>query len=94
MSTFDLLEEIPFHKWGSGTGLISQVHDAVYVEAPCDHAKHEGKDAEFGWCPPGCRCEANWAARTIEKHMNRSLPQLPGVPFSAKAKIGKTWGDV
>ena len=94
MSTFDLLEEIPFHKWGPGTGLISQVHDAVYVEAPCDHAKHEGKDAEFGWCPPGCRCEANWAARTIEKHMNRSLPQLPGVPFSAKAKIGKTWGDV
>ena len=94
MSTFDLLEEIPFGKWGPGTGLISQVHDAVYVEVPCDHGKHDGKDAEFGWCPPGCRCEANWAARTIEKHMNRSLPQLPGVPFSAKAKIGMTWGDV
>ena len=26
--------------------------------------------------------------------MNRDIPQLPGVPFSAKAKIGKTWGDV
>lgn len=105
MSTFDLLEEIPFGKWGPGTGLISQVHDAVYVECPCDHpqfdvpvdpktGKPDEKQREFGWCPPGCRCEANWTARTIERHMNREIPTLPGVPFSAKAKIGKTWGDV
>jgi DNA polymerase I-like protein with 3'-5' exonuclease and polymerase domains len=33
-STFDLLQDIPFNKWGPNTGLISQVHDALYVECP------------------------------------------------------------
>jgi uracil-DNA glycosylase family 4 len=33
-STFDLLQDIPFGKWGPGTGIISQVHDALYVECP------------------------------------------------------------
>jgi DNA polymerase-1 len=93
-STFDLLNVIPFFKWGAGTGLIAQVHDALYVEAPCDHAKHEGKDAEFGWCPPGCKCEANRAARDIETAMNRNVKGLDGLTFSAKAKIGKNWGEV
>jgi len=93
-STFDLLPVIPFGLWGPGTGLIAQVHDALYVEAPCPHPKHEGKDAEFGWCPPGCKCEANWAAREIERAMNRNVRGLDGVVFSAKAKIGKNWGEV
>lgn len=33
-STFDLLTDIPFNKWGPNTGLIAQVHDALYVECP------------------------------------------------------------
>jgi DNA polymerase-1 len=73
-STFDLLEEIPFEKWGPGTGLISQVHDALYVECP--------------------ESEAEWVAKTIEKHMNRKVKGLDGVVFSAKAKAGKNWGEV
>jgi DNA polymerase-1 len=103
-STFDLLPVIPFHKWGPGTGLISQVHDALYVEAPCSHeqfdvpklenGKPDEKLREFGWCPPGCGCEANWAAREIEKAMNRAVLGLDGVEFRAKAKIGRTWADV
>ncbi len=103
-STFDLLKVIPFGKWGAGTGLIAQVHDALYVEAPCDHPQHEvpklangkpdEKQREFGWCPIGCTCEANWAAREIEKAMNRSITGLDGVPFKAKAKIGERWSDV
>lgn len=93
-STFDLLNVIPFKKWGPGTGLISQVHDALYVEAPCDHGQYRGQDAEFGWCPPGCRCQANQSAREIEKAMTRSVKGLDGVEFSAKAKIGANWGEV
>ena len=93
-STFDLLNVMPFCKWGRGTGLISQVHDALYAEVPCDHDRYIGKDAEFGWCPPGCKCVANGAARDIEAAMNRTIIALPGVTFSAKAKIGKNWGEV
>jgi hypothetical protein len=85
---------MPFFKWGPGTGLIAQVHDALYAEVPCSHGKHEGKDAEFSWCPPGCKCEANRAARDIEAAMNRVVPGLDGLSFSAKAKIGKNWGEV
>jgi hypothetical protein len=80
------------------------VHDALYVEAPCPHPQHDveklpsGKPneklREFGWCPPGCKCEANWAAREIEKAMNRTVPGLDGVTFKAKAKIGLRWSDV
>ena len=103
-ATFDLLKVIPFQKWGPGTGLIAHVHDALYVEAPCHHDQHQvpngpnGKPdeklREFGWCPPGCRCEANWSAREIEKAMNRTHPGFPDVAFSATAKIGKRWSDV
>jgi DNA polymerase-1 len=38
-STFDLLQDIPFGKWGPNTGLISQVHDALYVECPESEAE-------------------------------------------------------
>jgi len=30
----DLLEVIPFEKWGPGTGIIAQVHDSISVEVP------------------------------------------------------------
>jgi hypothetical protein len=103
-STFELLRRIPFGYWGPGTGLVCQVHDADYVEAPCPHeqfqveklpnGKPNEKLREFGWCPPGCQCEANWAARQIEQSMNRSVPGLEGVVFKAKAKIGRRWSDV
>jgi DNA polymerase I-like protein with 3'-5' exonuclease and polymerase domains/uracil-DNA glycosylase len=103
-STFELLRRIPFGYWGHGTGLVCQVHDALYAEAPCPHPQHEveklpnGKPneklREFGWCPPGCQCEANWTARQIEQSMNRAVPGLDGVVFKAKAKIGRRWSDV
>jgi DNA polymerase-1 len=45
-STFSLLDEIPFEKWGPGTGLISQVHDALYVECPESEAEWVSKTIE------------------------------------------------
>lgn len=38
-ATFDLLEAIPFEKWGPGTGLAHQGHDALVVECPEKEAK-------------------------------------------------------
>jgi len=103
-SSFALLEAIPFGLWGPGTGAVCQVHDALYVEAPCPHERHEveklpngkpnEKQREFGWCPPGCQCPANWSARQLEQSMNRSIPALEAVTFSAKATIGRRWSDV
>jgi len=103
-STFDLLRAIPFQKWGPGTGLVCQVHDALYVEAPCPHPQHDveklpngkpnEKQREFGWCPIGCKCPANWAARELERVMNRDVAGLEGVTFKSKAKIGLRWSDV
>ena len=34
LATFDVLEQIPFEKWGPGTGLVNQAHDALVVECP------------------------------------------------------------
>lgn len=36
-ATLKLVRDIPFGKWGPGTGLIAQVHDALYFEVPMEH---------------------------------------------------------
>jgi hypothetical protein len=102
-STFDLLDAIPFGKWGHGTGLINQCHDAVVFEVPMDHEEFRPLDAkgvpdesqrEFKWCPPNCTCTANKVARLIKEAMNRSIPGLDGVTFSATPEIGLYWNEV
>ena len=35
----DLYQEIPLHKWGPGTGIINQCHDAIVVECPESEAR-------------------------------------------------------
>lgn len=32
-------KDIPLHKWGPGTGLITQTHDSLVVECPKEHAQ-------------------------------------------------------
>jgi hypothetical protein len=102
-STFDLLDAIPFGKWGKGTGLINQCHDAVVFEVPMDHEEFRPLDdkgkpdedkREFKWCPPGCTCTANKVARMIKEAMNRKVPGLDGVVFSATPEIGLYWNEV
>ncbi len=93
-ATFKLMDQIPFFKWGHGTGLINQCHDALVFEVPMDHEKYKGPDAEFKWCPPGCNCTANNDARMIKEAMNLEIKQLPGVRFSARPEIDMTWDKV
>lgn len=41
LATVDLMEgPIPFDRWGPGTGMIAQVHDALYVECPIDQEQN------------------------------------------------------
>jgi DNA polymerase I-like protein with 3'-5' exonuclease and polymerase domains len=101
LATMDLLDAIPFGKWGPGTGLIQQGHDALEVEVPCEHERWNCgacsagcKHTEFGWCPPGCGCEANKTARLLEEVMRRDGRKygLP-VTFTASAKIRRRWHE-
>jgi DNA polymerase I-like protein with 3'-5' exonuclease and polymerase domains len=73
LAMLELVEEIPFGKWGPGTGLVCQVHDHLMVECP--------------------ESEGARVARVLERCMNREHPALPGVRFTAKAAIARTWKD-
>jgi DNA polymerase I-like protein with 3'-5' exonuclease and polymerase domains len=42
-------------------------------------------------CPES---EAKKVAGLLEEHMNQTHPALPGVRFTAKSTIGKTWKEV
>ena len=35
-----ITEEIPLHRWGPGTGLLTQTHDSLVVECPPEHAAY------------------------------------------------------
>lgn len=39
-ATFEFMEQVPFEKWGPGTGLIHQGHDALVAEVPEAEAKN------------------------------------------------------
>ena len=93
-ATFRILDAVPFFKWGKGTGLINQCHDALVFEVPYDHDKYEGDDQQFGWCKKGCNCTASVVANIIKSEMNVSVPGLPGVSFAAKPDIGMRWSEV
>jgi len=39
-SMIKVWEEIPPHRWGPGTGLLTQTHDSLVVECPADQAQY------------------------------------------------------
>jgi len=39
LCALDLLNAIPFEKWGPGTGLVAQIHDEFVVECPASEAE-------------------------------------------------------
>jgi DNA polymerase I-like protein with 3'-5' exonuclease and polymerase domains/uracil-DNA glycosylase len=59
-ATFEIVEQIPFERWGPGTGLVHQGHDALVVECPelegervkkimtaCMTRRYPGLDVDF-----------------------------------------------
>jgi uracil-DNA glycosylase family 4 len=95
LASFRALEELPFFKWGPGTGMIQQGHDSIVFEIPKEHEKYEGEDAEFGYCPPKCTCKANRVARFLEECFTFDGRQWGlDVDFFGEAKIGHTWKSV
>ena len=91
LATVEIVRELPKY----GARLVQQGHDSLVSEVPADHARYEGPDAEFGYCPPKCGCRANRVARMKEEAMNMDGRKwgLP-VRFQGEAKIGFRWNAV
>ena len=86
-----LAEEIPVHKYGPGTGIINQCHDALVIEVPADGAKYN-EEAKKWEVPEG---SIPWRTmRTLEECMNSTHDSMPGVRITATADIGGSWKDV
>lgn len=86
-----LCEAIPVFKYGPGTGLINQCHDAMVLEVPADGATYDA-EAKKWHVPPGSIPDKTM--RLLEECMNATHPSLPGVRITATADIGGSWKDV
>jgi DNA polymerase I-like protein with 3'-5' exonuclease and polymerase domains/uracil-DNA glycosylase len=86
-----LAEEIPVNKYGPGTGIINQCHDAMVLEVPADGATYDAETKKWH-VPEG---SIPWRTmKTLEECMNSTHPSLPGVRITATADIGESWKDV
>jgi DNA polymerase I-like protein with 3'-5' exonuclease and polymerase domains len=86
-----LADEIPVHKYGSGTGIINQCHDAMVIEVPADGARYN-EEAKKWEVPEG---SIPWKTmKTLEECMNSTHESLPGIRITATADIGGSWKDV
>jgi len=86
-----LAEEIPVYKYGPGTGIINQCHDAMVIEVPADGAQYN-EEAKKWEVPEG---SIPWKTmKTLEECMNSTHDSLPGVRITATADIGSSWKDV
>ena len=101
LATFRALAEIPFEKWGPGTGLVQQGHDSLVFEVPADHVPWKTEvDPKSGkvketWCAPDCTCRASRVARLLEECMKEDGRKYGlDVDFEGEAKIGRTWKSV
>lgn len=94
LSIIRLHQEIPLHKWGPGTGIINQCHDAIVVECPADGASYtKDENGKIRWDVP--KGSIPWRVMgLLEECLNCEHPGLPGVKFTATADIGLTWKDV
>ena len=81
-----VVEQIPFFKWGPGTGLLTQTHDAMVIEAPADGLYQEGKVWKATKGTPA------WHAwHVLHEAFNYDEPALPGVHLEGKPTIAFSW---
>lgn len=94
IAILELAKEIPLHKWGPGTGIINQCHDAIVIECPADGAtSYVDEKGKTKWNVPKGSIPAR-VVEMLEEHMNIEHPALPGVKFTATADIGHSWDKV
>jgi DNA polymerase-1 len=86
-----LAEEVPVFKYGPGTGIINQCHDAMVLEVPADGATYDAENKKW-LVPPGSIPDKTM--KLLEECMNSTHPSLPGVRITATADIGGSWKDV
>lgn len=101
--TIELVNLIPWSKWGSGTGLINQCHDSVTLECPGEvqfDAKGKLVEEEIVSRRTGLRVKRPIMRGpvadvydTVESVMNRSVIGMP-IPFTSKSKVGLSWAKV
>jgi hypothetical protein len=95
LATEIIMRELPKY----GARLVQQGHDSLVSEVPMDHERwippSDDVKAEFGYCPPKCKCRANHVARMKElaMAMDGRAWGLP-VKFVGEAKIGFRWNEV
>lgn len=95
----ELAQRVPVFKWGRGTGIINQCHDALVLEVPADGAElrkknnpETGKEESFWHVPEG---SIPWKVmQDLNECMNQVHPALPGVRITAAADIGLSWKEV
>ena len=86
-----LAEAIPVHKYGPGTGIINQCHDALVIEVPADGCVYDA-EAKKWTVPEG---SVPWRTmKTLEECMNATHSSLPGVRITATEDIGSSWKEV
>lgn len=77
LATLRLIEQIPFGKWGPGTGLINQCHDSLTVETI------DTLDGKL----------VREVADTVAWAIAQPVPAYSQVRFTADPCWGKTWAD-
>jgi uracil-DNA glycosylase family 4 len=89
-----LVQEIPYEKWGPGTGIINQCHDAIVIECPADGCTYTTDEkGKRHWDVPDNSIPAK-VARMLEDCLRAEHPSLPGVVFTASADIELSWDKV
>ena len=90
----NLVSEIPFEKWGPGTGIINQCHDAIVIECPADGCSYSvDEKGKKVWNIPENSIPFK-VARLLEECLRAEHPSLPGVVFTASADIEMSWDKV
>lgn len=102
IGTLAFRKDVPAGRWGPGTGLIQQGHDALMAEVPVEHAPVKvEQDATTRnwkvkkWCSKGCKCITARVAERLQECMTiDGGPYGLPVTFTATAKIGFRWNEL
>jgi uracil-DNA glycosylase family 4 len=94
LSLVKLAEEIPFEKWGPGTGIINQCHDAIVIEVPADGCSYSyDENGKKKW-DISKDSIAYKTARLLEECLRAEHASMPGVVFTASSDIELSWDKV